>query len=59
MTPTEIVTLATQFISSVGFPIFVAVWMLLRSDKLQQQTNDTLIKLTEVIDKCARGGTPL
>ncbi len=37
----------TELISSVGFPIFVACWLLFRSDKI-------LTNLTEAINELAK-----
>ena len=35
----------SQFISSLGFPIFVAVWMLYKSSKDNERMNETINEL--------------
>ncbi len=40
-----------QLISTLGFPIFVSVWLLLRSDKMEKRTQELLIELKVSIDK--------
>lgn len=39
----------TQFISSLGFPIFIAVWLLYRSHKDNQILKDAIDKLENTI----------
>lgn len=39
----------TQFISSLGFPIFIAVWLLYRSHKDNQMIADAIDKLENAI----------
>jgi len=43
------INVITNLISSIGFPIFVAVWLLLRSDKREQETQEILTDLKAVI----------
>ena len=44
-----------EVIGSVGFPIFVAVWMLWRVDKVEKRTQEILTELTLSIKKlCLR-----
>lgn|GEM_PF-1694081 len=40
-----------QLISNIGFPIFVAVWLLWRSDQKEEQTQVILTELKAAIDK--------
>jgi len=40
-----------QVISNIGFPIFVAVWLLWRSDQKEVQTQTILTELKVAIDK--------
>lgn len=51
----------SQLISTVGFPIFVAVWMLYKSSEDSKQTrqalDDLTIAVTKLSDKIDRGGT--
>lgn len=39
-----------QFISQVGFPIFVAVWMLYKSSKDNEKMNETINELKNAIN---------
>lgn len=39
-----------QFISSLGFPIFVAVWMLYKSSKDNECMNETINELKNAIN---------
>lgn len=39
----------SQFISGVGFPIFVAVWMLYKSSKDTASLNETVASLKNAI----------
>jgi len=43
------VTDPVSLISQVGFPIFVAIWMLYRSDKREETTQATLNELKTAI----------
>jgi len=40
----------TGFVSSVGFPIAMAVWLMVRFDKTLGAINETLIRICEKID---------
>jgi hypothetical protein len=40
-----------KLINTVGFPIFVAVWMLVKDQQEKKQTREALTKLTEAIDR--------
>lgn len=40
----------TSLIGSLGFPIFVAVWMLWKSDKETQEHHEEVAKLSEAIN---------
>jgi len=42
---------ALQVISTVGFPIFVAVWLLWKSDRTEKRTQEILIELKVSINK--------
>lgn len=50
MTAAETVDLITRFIGNLGFPIFVAVWLLLRTDKLLRALTVSVDKLCDCID---------
>jgi hypothetical protein len=39
-----------DFIGRVGFPVFVAVWLLVRSDKILRALTDAVTKLTAVLE---------
>ena len=39
----------SQFISNVGFPVFVAVWMLYKSSKDNEKMMDTINELKNAI----------
>lgn len=39
----------TQFISTVGFPMAVAIWMMLSSEKARKENNDVITELTRVV----------
>ena len=39
----------SQFIANLGFPIFVAVWMLYKSSKDNEQMMDTINELKNAI----------
>lgn len=49
----------SQIISTVGFPIFVAVWMLYKSSEESKQTrqalSDLTIAVTKLSDKIDKG----
>lgn len=40
----------SQFISTLGFPIFVAVWMLYKSSKDNERMNETINDLKNAIN---------
>lgn len=50
----ETVELATQFVSQLGFPIFVAVWLLVRSDKRTKELTTAIRELTHVVRECPK-----
>ena len=56
MTPEQLVDLISRFIGNLGFPIFVAVWLLLRTDKLLRSLVDAIHELTAkiVLDRNGR-----
>lgn len=41
----------TEFIKTLGFPIFVSVWLLIRDAKEKETTRAILIQLKEAIDE--------
>lgn len=43
-------TEVSNFISSVGFPVFVAVWMLYKSSKDSEKMNETINDLKNAIN---------
>ncbi len=44
-----IIDVTTQFISTIGFPIFVAIWLLFRDAKEKERMATALDKLSEAI----------
>ena len=40
----------SQFISTLGFPVFVAVWMLYKSSKDNERMNETINELKNAIN---------
>ena len=40
----------SQFISSIGFPVFVAVWMLYKSSEDNEKMMDTINELKNAIN---------
>lgn len=40
---------AAEFISRVGFPIFVAVWMLVRTEKVLRSLTEAVVALTATV----------
>lgn len=44
------VTLVTDVISKVGFPIFVAVWMLIYMNKTLKELTESINKLATLIE---------
>jgi len=47
----ESVTMVTQFINAVGFPVFVAVFCLFKLDKTIKENTSIMTKLVESISK--------
>lgn len=45
----ETVDLITKVVSSVGFPIAVAVWLLVRTDALLREVRDAVRDLTTAL----------
>jgi hypothetical protein len=45
------ITVAIQLINGVGFPIFVCVWLLFRSDKKEEETAAVLSRLSIAIER--------
>lgn len=43
--------LDTSLISSVGFPIFVSLWFMLRTEKVIQSNTEALLGIKEEIKK--------
>lgn len=39
----------TQFISTVGFPMAVAIWLMLSGDKARKENNAVINELTKVV----------
>lgn len=50
----ETVGLASDFISQVGFPIFVAAWLLLRSDRRTKDLTTAIRELTALVRQCPK-----
>ncbi len=50
----ETVELATQAVSQLGFPIFVAVWLLVRSDKRTKELTTAIKELTRLVAQCPK-----
>ncbi len=50
----ETVDLATQLVSQVGFPIFVAVWLLVRSDRRTKDLTLAIRGLTHLVRACPK-----
>lgn len=48
------VTLVTQVVGSLGFPIFVAVWLLLRTDKLLMELLTAVHNLPSAVADAVR-----
>jgi hypothetical protein len=46
-----------QLISNIGFPMFVAIWMLFKNSKDQEKVSDALNKLESAISKMNEGQT--
>lgn len=43
-----------QLISTVGFPIAITLWFMLRTEKVIQNNTDTLTQIKVVIDDCKK-----
>lgn len=41
----------TQLITTVGFPIFVAIWLLWKSDRTEKRTQEILLELKNSINR--------
>lgn len=54
MDPTTI-DLVSRVIGSLGFPIFVAVWLLFRTDKLLRELTTALEDLKDCVTAALRG----
>ncbi len=55
MDPTAI-TWIKDLVSSVGFPIFVAVWLLWRTDRVMAELTTAMIDLKDVIQTIKNKG---
>ncbi len=55
MDPTQAVDLGTRVISNLGFPIFVAVWMLVRTDKMIRDLSSAINRLSDVLGQPHNG----
>ena len=55
MDPTQVVDLISRFIQNLGFPIFVAVWMLLRSDRIIGQLTSAVNRLADAMGQPHNG----
>lgn len=45
------INVITDFISNVGFPIFVAIYLLYDGSKKRKQSDEVVSKLTETVEK--------
>ena len=52
----EMVDLGLKVVSQVGFPIFVAGWLLLKSDKQMAALIAAIEKMSILIEKCNKNG---
>lgn len=50
MTPEQIMALATDFIASLGFPIFVAVYLLIYQKRTLEKLTDAINHLSEMVE---------
>lgn len=50
----QFVDLVSKFIGSVGFPIAVAAWLLVRIDPLLRDITAAVVKLTERLESMER-----
>lgn len=46
----QIVEVVTQVIQNLGFPIFVAIWLLLKTSKENREMKEVLTQLKNVIE---------
>jgi hypothetical protein len=53
--PTLAVDLITRFIANLGFPIFVAVWLLIRTDRLLRSLTSAINQLADAIGQPHNG----
>lgn len=53
MTP-ETWTIIKEGVGAFGFPIFVAVWLLVRSDKHTRELTRAIRELTGVVRECPK-----
>lgn len=44
----------TQLISTVGFPIAVTVWFMIRTEKVISSNTEALFQIKEVISNCKK-----
>jgi hypothetical protein len=51
MTPTEMVDLAIKLISNLGFPIFVATYMMIYNTRTLKELKEAIDKLSEAIER--------
>ena len=47
----QVVDLISKLIGNLGFPIFVAVWLLIRTDKLLKNLTRAIDALKDVVEK--------
>ena len=45
------INVITDFISNVGFPIFVAIYLLYDGSKKRKQSDEVVSKLTETVER--------
>lgn len=50
----ETLETAGRFIQAVGFPVFVAVWLLMRSDRLTRELTKAIRALEHVVRECPK-----
>ncbi len=55
MDPTQAVDLGTRVISNLGFPIFVACWLLLRTDRMLRDLSGAINRLSDVLGQPHNG----
>jgi len=50
----------SQMVSTLGFPIFVSAWLLIKGSQERQETNDALNRLTTaitILTELVKGGS--